>query len=196
MTHTIVFFDLETGGLDFTRHPIIQLAAVAADPDGTILAEFEAKLAFDEAQADPRALAMNHYTPAAWEAARPETEVLHRFDDWLLPFCDIEKTSAKGQPYRLAQAGGHNAGAFDYPFLRAAHQRHGHFFPVDYHIIDTVTMAYMVAMVTGRHPPSYRLTDLCEFHGIPIAKAHDALADVRATAHLAFTLLAQFRPAV
>lgn len=189
----IVFFDLETGGLDWTRHPIIQLAAVATDGAGAIHREFEAKLAFDEAAADPQALAMNHYTPEAWAQAEPEDVVLRRFADWLAPFVSVPKTSAKGRPYRVARLGGHNAAAFDGPFLQAAFRHHGIFLPADYHIFDTMSVALVVHLTTGRQYPSLKLVDLCAVYGIPLAEAHDALADVKATAQLAQVLLSELQ---
>jgi len=63
MPDSFIYFDLETGGLDWTIHPIIQIAAVATAPDGQIVDEFEAKIQFDPAMASPEALAINAYTP-------------------------------------------------------------------------------------------------------------------------------------
>ena len=48
----IVFFDLETGGLE-THRPITQIAAIAVDQQLNELDSFEVKIRFDEAKACP-----------------------------------------------------------------------------------------------------------------------------------------------
>lgn len=42
----LVFFDLETAGLNVARHPIIQVAAIAVDERLDVLEAFEAKLLY------------------------------------------------------------------------------------------------------------------------------------------------------
>ncbi len=56
MEQRLVFFDLETGGLDPKRHPIIQLAAVAVDAGLEVLEAFEAKVIFDRNKANAHSL--------------------------------------------------------------------------------------------------------------------------------------------
>ncbi len=69
---TLVFFDFETAGLH-PSHPCIQLAAVAVNKSFAELESYEAKIQFDEAQADSEALKMNHYDRELWrELAIPE----------------------------------------------------------------------------------------------------------------------------
>ncbi len=65
MSYTI-YFDTETGGV-LPSHPTIQLAAIAVE-DGTWneAAGFERKIKFNEADADPEALKINHYEPEVW----------------------------------------------------------------------------------------------------------------------------------
>lgn len=59
----IVFFDLETSGLDPKSHAIIQIAAVAVTmPDMEIVGRYEAKIKFSAAKADPVALTGNVYS--------------------------------------------------------------------------------------------------------------------------------------
>lgn len=101
MNLSLVYFDLETGGLSPEKHPIIQLAAVATDAAGEVAAEFEAKIAFDASTADPKALAMNHYSPEAWVGAEPECIVLKQFSAWLKPHSTLEKVSKQGMFWRL-----------------------------------------------------------------------------------------------
>ena len=55
--HDVIFFDLETSGLDPKRHEIIQIAMIHA-PTGDSL---ELKMWFDETKASEEALRVNHY---------------------------------------------------------------------------------------------------------------------------------------
>jgi len=190
----IVYFDLETGGLDANLHPIIQLAAVVVSPEGNLLADWETKIAFDPATADPQALEVNHYAPLEWVDAPSEATALATFTTWLRHYADVEKVSPRnGRKYSVAQLAGHNAGSFDMPFLKAACKRNGLFLPANPFALDTLQLAYAIDLAAGRRRESYRLESLCEDYQVPIGRAHDALADVRATAALGAKLLAELR---
>jgi len=193
MPNALIYFDLETGGLDWTIHPIIQIAAVATGPDGAITDEFEAKLQFDPATATPEALAINAYTPEAWIGAEPEADVLHRFASWLELHGSVPKTAKKGRQYLAAALAGHNASTFDFPFLQHAYRRHNIFLPAAFPVFDTMQAAFILAMVRGRPFNSYKLAELCKEFNIPLDQAHHALYDVRATAQLGKILLGALR---
>ena len=60
MAQRLIFFDLETGGIDLKRHPIIQLAAVAGDQRLEVLEGFEAKIQFVSRRANSHSLRKNH----------------------------------------------------------------------------------------------------------------------------------------
>jgi oligoribonuclease (3'-5' exoribonuclease) len=53
---SIVFVDLETGGLDPKKHPITQIAAIAVDEEFRELEVFEAKVIFSVLEGTPEAL--------------------------------------------------------------------------------------------------------------------------------------------
>src|SRR5687768_5024484 len=82
---TLIFFDLETGGPNPNRHPIIQIAAAALD--GATLATLETielKVRFDERKATKFALRKNSYSRRAWQqAALPEHEAARSFAAFL-----------------------------------------------------------------------------------------------------------------
>ena len=73
MEAKLVFIDIETGGLNPTRHPIIQLAAVATDARLNELELLEIKIQFPEQNATRASLRKNHYTRNRWacEAVAP-----------------------------------------------------------------------------------------------------------------------------
>src|SRR5215469_13613715 len=94
----LIFFDLETAGLNPKRHPIIQLAAIAVGATNLEPIEaFEAKLRFDERQANANSLRKNHYRRGLWarEAMEPE-EVAKHFSDFLRRHATIPMLASDG----------------------------------------------------------------------------------------------------
>ncbi|MGB1250611.1 MAG: exonuclease domain-containing protein [Candidatus Promineifilaceae bacterium] len=75
---SIVFFDLETGGLDGTRHPIVQIGAIAVDAQFNELERYEALVKFKLTGADPEALQMNSYDPDRWAAEGQDPRIVAR----------------------------------------------------------------------------------------------------------------------
>lgn len=184
-----VFFDLETGGVEPGR-PDIQLAAVAFGAGWDETGAFEAKIAFDEADAADDALALNHYDREAWlREARPEKEVVRMFGAFLNRHRALTMRSKRtGRPYTVAMLVGHNAADFDGPRLQAMFKRHDEFLPADPRVRCTVQRALWWFDESGVAPPAdYRLATLCSYFGVPVAEraTHDALADVRLAAALA-----------
>lgn len=177
-----VFFDFETGGIE-PKHPSIQLAAVAWD--GAVeLGTFEQKIAFAEAEADPNALAMNHYDRQAWVDAKAPGIVASRFAAWLRPFSTIKKKSKAGKDYSVARLSGYNAAAFDAPRLRALFGEQ--FLPAEYPVRDVLQRAvfYFDDRPSVTPPVNMKLTTVCAYFGISNDGAHDALADARMCAEL------------
>lgn len=186
----IVFFDLETGGLRYSRDPIIQIGAIAADTDFNELESFEVKLQFDAHSADARALQMNSYDPGLWakEAITP-LAAAQKFSKFLNKYSDVERISKNGRPYRIAQLAGHNAVSFDGPFIKALYKKHNLFLPANFHILDTIQLALLHKIKKGNVSGSLSLENLALSYGIENEAAHDALGDVRATLKLAQKLL-------
>ena len=92
---TTVYFDLETGGID-PIHPNIQLAAIAVGSDWQELGTFERKIQFDESEADPQALAMNHYDAEVWKReAQPIGKVVSDFALFLNDYKVISMVSKR-----------------------------------------------------------------------------------------------------
>jgi DNA polymerase III epsilon subunit-like protein len=182
-----VFFDFETGGIRDDQ-PNIQLAAIAVDQNFRELASFEEKIQFDEASADPQALAINYYDRDKWTQAKPPAEVARLFAQWLRPFSCVEKISKAGKPYSVARLAGHNAAVFDGPRLRRMFEEARLFCPTELHVRDTLQRALWYCDEKGIEPDSFRLTALCKRFGIPGDGAHDALTDVRLAIAVARTM--------
>lgn len=185
----IVYFDLETGGVQ-PQHPTIQLAAVAIDEaTRQEVAGFECKIAFNEADCDQEALAMNHYVAADWAQAVSPAAAAAKFAAWLKPYSSVEMISKRtGKPYRVAKLAGYNAVGFDLPRLRALFGTA--FFPCSYLVRDVLQRAffYFDERPTIQPPENFKLATVCARFEVAIEGAHDALADARMCAALAARL--------
>ena len=155
----LVFIDVETTGLDPLKHEMLEVGAVVAHPDVDVVDVFSAKIKPMRIEsAHPRALEVNGYTEEAWADAKPLFEVLPSF----LAF-------VKG-----AVIGGHNV-RFDAGFVNAAVAQLGLDLRIDYHLVDTCTLAYEHLVPHGLK--SMSLANVCKFIGIPPEDAtHRALA--------------------
>lgn len=183
---SIVFFDLETGGVQ-PEHPDIQLAAVALDYPWDEIETFEAKIQFEEAAADPEALKLNHYDRDLWKLeSKPERVVVKEFSEFLNRHRSVEMVSKRtGRPYGVARLAGHNAITFDNPRLQAMFQRHGVFLPAHPQVLCTLQRCLWYAVESGVKFESLKLGSVCQHFGIPLPEAHDALADVRGSIAIA-----------
>lgn len=184
----IVTFDFETGGVE-PKHPSIQLAAVAWD-GGVELDTFEQKIAFKETDADPAALAMNHYDRAAWVDAKSPAIVAAKFAAWLRPYQTVTLTSKRtGRPYTVARLAGYNAASFDMPRLRELFGTQ--FLPAEYPVRDVLqrVVFHFDERPEAPKPENLKLTTVAAHFGIEVNGAHDALADARICAQLYRQLL-------
>lgn len=195
MSGQIVFFDLETSGLDPMCHEVIQLAAIAIEEVGDgfrVLDKFERKLRFDVSAASPEALAVNSYSESAWQSAIPRGQAVAEFSRFLRDHSTVEQISQRtGRPYKVAQLAGHNIASFDVPFLR---QMFGsEFCPIRFIPLDTLQLAAWVMDRRPDGPKDLKLATLAEHFGIAFeGEAHDALADVEVNVKVTWELLRLF----
>lgn len=185
MEPKLIFFDLETAGLDPKRHAIIQVAAVAVDSSLHPLEAFEAKVRFDEKRANKNSLRKNHFHRGIWaQDAQDEKDVAHSFAGFLRRHATVPMISSGGQEYFLSQLVAHNA-AFDGPFLQAWYERLNVFLPARRQVLCTMQRAiwYFAENPSEAPPKDFKLATLCQHFGVPFhaAAAHEALADVSAT---------------
>lgn len=177
----LVFFDLETSGLDVNEHEIIQIGAV----DAITNEKFMRRIDFDIDKADKACLEINSFDEQLWdETAVPIEQAILDFSDFLSKRATLERTTMKGNTYKVAALGGYNIVAFDKPFILKAFEKANVFFPADYRMFDV----YLLALWLYPGYEKYGLETMCERLNIK-AKFHDALQDAFATKRLAKKIL-------
>lgn len=189
MKETIVFIDIETGGLSKCKHPITELAAIAVHA-GTFdeLDSIEIRIRFDVRTADPRSLGLNKYNPSDWDRwAIPERDAAEKLATFLRKHGSIVQESKKrSRRYRVARIAGHNAESFDGPFLRQWYRRQKCFFPASPRVLCTKQLAMWFFELNAGvdRPEDYKLETLCRYFRLP-SPDRTALQDVRSTVALA-----------
>lgn len=170
--HNLVFLDIETTGLNPDTHEIIELGAILVEQtfDATgrgnlrVLKEAEWKIIPEHIEtADPEALRINGYSQEDWKNAVSLNRALTEF-----------KELARG-----GIAVGHNV-SFDLSFIEKAFRKEKLVYPLHYHKLDTISLAY-AKLWDKKDAQTFSLKALCEYFGIVNEKAHTALADTRAT---------------
>lgn len=189
----VVFFDLETSGLNSWKHEIIQIAAVAVSSDD--FSEIERfgpfHVEFDISKASPEALKINHYDENDWKDAISQKELVACFRRFLENHKTVKMTSKAGNTYFVAQLAGHNINKFDIPFLRETFKRQDAFLPAAMIGLDTLQLAAWHFFTKSDKPPNLKLETLAKHFGIEFEGAHDAMADVLVNIEVATALLEQ-----
>jgi len=166
--YNLAFIDIETTGLSFCRHEIIEIGCVLAQQDPLeIIEEFDIKIHPEKpSQADPVALRINGYKESDWVNAVSLKEALKFFAD------KTEKAIAVA----------HNI-SFDFAFLNKAFEDTGVSNKMSYHKLDTISIAF-AKLNNNENVEKYSLEALCKYFGIENKKAHTALSDAKATCEL------------
>jgi DNA polymerase III epsilon subunit-like protein len=192
----LVVFDLETTGVDVERDEIIQIGAVCVDLDtGAERSEFEVKIK-PSPKGEASLLRMqdegfkNSYDSEIWASkAVPKALGLNRFAGYVGRYKDQGKISKTGKSYYVAQGCGYNAAKFDHPLILNACRSCNIFLPMNMLCWDTLQLAMFVFHLAHIEPPDFKLSTVAEALEIPLENAHDALADVRATAQITLKLM-------
>lgn len=174
----ILHLDIESTGIDANKNAIIQLAG-AIEINGAIKEEFDIKIRpFPGAVVDPKALEVHGITVdemMTW----PDQHIAHRqFTDILSKYVNKFDREDKFTPCGYAAR-------FDCEFIGAFFNRCGDKYWgawQNWRIIDIMSVVYWLRSL--RIVPeliNYKLVTVCEYFGIPLPEAHDALADIRAT---------------
>lgn len=166
--HNFAFIDIETTGLSFIEHEIIEIGGIIADQNLKVVEEFELKIKPEHIEkADKIALKINHYNEKDWELGYSLKDAIEIFS---------KKT-------KDAIMIGHNI-PFDAFFLDKA------FFETDvkkklfhYYMLDTVSIAFAKLQDT-KDISKFTLHELCKYFGINNKNEHTALSDARATFEL------------
>lgn len=169
----LAFVDVETTGLDPSRHEIIELGVVVADPR-----TLETRGMFDVRvrpgrieEADPVALDINGWSAEAWKDAVP-----------------IDVALVRARPLlEGALLAGHNV-SFDRAYLDAAWRSTGVRPPgMDHHVLDTATLAW--PLHAAGLIASLKLDAVCEALGVDVGQPHRALVDAQRSLEVARRLL-------
>ena len=184
-TKELVFVDVEPGGGDPRRHPIIQLAAVTVDGALREVEQFEVKVRFSENAATKASLRKAHYSRARWnrEAVEPH-RAARSFATFLRSHASVPVMRQDGTFANVAQLVAHNA-TFDASFLQTWYEKLGIYCPARFQVLCTLQRAewYFAERPDLPRPDNFKLLTLCRYFRVPLHpfEAHDALADVRAT---------------
>ena len=193
--NNLVFFDLETSGLDPKRHEIAEIAAVAVDAETLeVLDVFEYKVQFDVKRAEKEALEVIGYSHEKWKNALPWGMVRTEFTRFLKQYATVQMTSKKGNPYWVAQLVGHNAMKFDGPFLQEQYRKDDEFLPASYQVLDTYALAlwWQQLIPDDPGPENLKLGVLAEYLGVEVGETHQAGADVLLTVGIYKALTGKF----
>jgi DNA polymerase III alpha subunit (gram-positive type) len=164
----LAFIDVETTGMNPLIHEVIEIGCLIAklNEQGIYeeLESFEIKVKPEHIEtAEQEALRVNRYDEANWVFAHTQKEAFTQ----LAKKCEACVLVAQNTP-------------FDYSFLLAGFMRNEIKDPFFFAKLDTISLAYL----RFRKDPemtSFSLKSLCEKYGIKNEKAHNALADIRAT---------------
>lgn len=154
----LAFTDTETTGLDPVTNEILEFASIKRHLDGreeTLVVKIKPRRIHT---AHPKALEVNGYNEAEWADAEDLSTAAPKIIDFL----------------RNTVFVGHNA-KFDVAFIEAFLKEAGIKERIDYHVVDTCTLAYVMLVPQGAK--SLSLKPVCEFLGIePEPAVHRALA--------------------
>ena len=168
----LAFLDIETTGRDPGTHEIIEVGVALVNPETKEISDtHELKIMPEHLEkADPESLAINHFTPEAWQGAFPFHEAMQKL-------CGILSGSTPC---------GWNVG-FDRAFLETSLNKAGFTISgcgIDYTWHDIKMDFIRWAKLTGREQefsPRFSLRVAREAFGVSSEGAHSALPDALAT---------------
>ncbi len=178
-----LYFDVETTGLNPSKHDIIQFACLV-EINGEVVEEWETKIRpFDFGAIEDKALEVNGLTRKQLEDYPHPKEVYNimvkMFDRYIGKFDKTDKFAPAGFNVK-----------FDMDFLSNFFKKnndkyYGSYF--NYRAIDPLYKLYELDYERKLNLPDYKLATACAHFGIDI-QAHDALSDIKATRALRIAL--------
>ncbi len=167
----ILFVDCETTGLDDEYHEIISICLIRRHDGKTWT--FQAKPNWPD-HIDPRATAVNGYTPAGWLDAMSQEELANKLGFLMKDYIIV----------------GHNP-RFDIGFVKNLLWRHKIKTYIDPRAIDTTTLAYLHLVPFGLN--SLSMDSIRRFLGWDVYPIHAALQDTKDVERLYNTLVHPIR---
>lgn len=150
--------DLETTGLDYERHRIIEVALYELDENFGVKSMYYTRVKPDDGEVDEEALKVNGFTLADLDNGMPEDMVVRELASRLLPDATIIAHHAP----------------FDISFLQALFKRHGY----PEWTGDFICTRSSFAVFFPDKPRS--LHNVAEHFGVEIHGRHSAFGDARA----------------
>lgn len=182
-TRDILVFDLETTGMDYVKHEIIQIAALLLDKNSLEEKQyFESYIKPERIEsADPEALTVHGIEYQSLQDKPSFAEVALKLEENFHP--DSVILSAYNTP-------------FDVPFLRLAYSKTGRAMPYDLHSLDIWGLAYKYWSSGGfpvnpKKKVGFGLSDMAKVLGIEAGGFHNASTDVKVSAEVLRRLLAK-----
>lgn len=159
----MIALDVETGGLDPERNPILSIGALDTDnPTNQFYGECRA---WERAEITDEALAINGFSleQTTDEKKQTEAELIKIFLAWV---AEVKDKMIVGQN-----------SSFDRDFIKAACRRAGLQSPFGHRTLDTHSLVWLHMIEHGVTPPAIlNLTACLEYCGLPPeAKPHNAL---------------------
>ena len=172
----VLYFDVETTGLDPVKQDIIQIAGLI-EIDNVVVEEFEFKVApVNPENATPEALDVHGYDLVTIMQFPPHSHVYNSLIELFSKYIDKYNKADKFTP------AGYNV-RFDMDFLKNFFLKHndkyfGSWF--NYKMVDPLPVLHYAEWAQKISLENYKLVTVCERFGIEL-QAHDALSDIRAT---------------
>lgn len=185
----IMYFDTETTGVNFSKNELVQVGGIIED-NHKILAEFNIYSRPKNIESiDPKALEINGFSIQQMLAFPPAEESFKNFYEIIKKYIDINNRHDRFIP------AGQKIG-FDIIFIkRWISQNCDNIHPItifNHNEIDLITLVQM-AKYYGFYKGSSRLIDVCGWLGVELLKAHDALADAKATRECIHKIMTIFK---
>lgn len=197
----LIFFDLETTGINVEKDEIIQIGALAYDlTHKRDLSAFEQKIfPSDAGKANLAKMREegfeNCYNEEVWEKTASAPGIgYNRFAAWVRRYADNKKMSKQLRPYYVAQGCGYNAAKFDNPFIFNQCQKYSVFLPMAMQCWDTLQLALWTFYARQIVSKDMKLATVADVLGVKLDNAHDARADVIATKEITLKLLEMIQP--
>jgi DNA polymerase-3 subunit epsilon len=177
MMKKILWFDVETTGVDSDRHGIIQFAAIV-EIDGELVDTLEIKMQPHQgALISEDALVVNGVSREEIQGFMPHDEAYGKIDSFLAQY--VSRFDRKDKFYPA----GYNV-QFDLDFLNKMFRRYdqygiGSF--VNWKRIDLLPLLYYMDYLDKIALENYKLQTVCAHFGVELNSAHDAMSDVKAT---------------
>jgi DNA polymerase III subunit epsilon len=188
MKRKTLWFDLETTGTDSRFHGIIQFAGFV-ETYGVISDSLNIMMQpHPGAVLEPEAMSVHGISASDISGFMPHDEgyrqILAFFDKHVSKFDRDDKMYPAGFNVR-----------FDLEFLQTMFKRfqsYGIGSYLNWRTVDPLALLYILDYSGRISLSNYKLSTVCEYFGIPLEHAHDALNDVKATRELTLMLLRDY----